>query len=42
MTIGFDSTFRFEDVSYFQKKQKEFKLMNGKLNERLGKIFPQL
>ena len=26
----------------FQKKQKELKLMNQKLNERSGKIFPQL
>ncbi|MDA5541395.1 hypothetical protein PIG84_04175 [Streptococcus thermophilus] len=41
MTVGFNSTFRFEDVSYFSEEAKIFKLMNHKLNERLRKIFPQ-
>lgn len=40
MTVGFNSTFRFEDVSYFSEEAK-IKLMNHKLNERLRKIFPQ-
>ena len=33
MTVGFNSTFRFEDVSYFSEEAKN--------NERLRKIFPQ-
>ena len=41
MTVGFNSTFRFEDVSYFSEEAKKIKLMNHKLNERLSKIFPQ-
>ena len=41
MTVGFNSTFRFEDVSYFSEEAKKIKLMNHKLNERLRKIFPQ-
>ena len=41
MTIGFNSTFRFEDVSYLSEEAKIFKLMNHTLNERLSKIFPQ-
>jgi len=42
MTVGFDSTFRFDHVSYFSEEAKKFKLMNRKLNKRLGKIFLQL
>lgn len=41
MTVGFNSTFRFEDVSYFSEEAKKIKLMNHKLNERLRKIFLQ-
>lgn len=41
MTVGFNSTFIFEDVSYFSEEAKKIKLMNHKLNERLRKIFPQ-
>ena len=41
MTIGFDSTFRFDHVSYFSEEAKKIKLMNHKLNERLRKIFLQ-
>ena len=41
MTVGFNSTFIFEDVSYFSEEAKKIKLMNHKLNERLSKIFPQ-
>ena len=33
MTVGFNSTFRFEDVSYFSEEAKN--------NERLRNIFPQ-
>lgn len=39
MTVGFNSTFIFEDVSYFSEEAKKIKLMNHKLNERLRKIF---
>ena len=41
MTVGFNSTVIFEDVSYFSEEAKKIKLMNHKLNERLRKIFPQ-
>ena len=41
MTVGFNSTFIFEDVSYFSEEAKKIKLMNHKLNERLRKIFLQ-
>ena len=41
MTVGFNSTFSFEDVSYFSEEAKKIKLMNHKLNERLRKIFLQ-
>ena len=41
MTVGFNSTFIFEDVSYFSEEAKKIKLMNHKLNERLMKIFLQ-
>ncbi|ELW73852.1 hypothetical protein IQ7_07477, partial [Streptococcus thermophilus MTCC 5461] len=42
MTVGFNSTFRFEDVSYFSEEAKKIKLMNHKLNERLRKIFSSI
>lgn len=41
MTVGFNITFIFEDVSYFSEEAKKIKLMNHKLNERLRKIFLQ-
>ena len=41
MSVGFNSTFRFEDVSYFSEEAKKIKLMNHKLKERLRKIFLQ-
>lgn len=42
MTVGFNSTFIFEDVSYFSEEAKKIKLMNHKLNERLRKIFSSI
>ena len=39
MTIGFDSTFRFEDVSYFSEEAKRTKVNESKIKREIRKDF---
>lgn len=39
MTIGFDSTFRFEDVSYFSEKAKRTKVNESKIKREIREDF---
>ena len=42
MTIGFDSTFRFEDVSYFSEEAKRTKVNESQIKREIREDFPQL
>ena len=39
MTVGFDSTFRFEDVSYFSEEAKRTKVNESKIKREIRKDF---
>ena len=39
MTIGFDSTFRFEDVSYFSEEAKRIQVNESKIKREIRKDF---
>ena len=39
MTIGFDSTFRFEDVSYFSEEAKRIQVNESKIKREIRKNF---
>ena len=41
MTIGFDSRFRFEDVSYFSEEAKRVQVNESKIKREIrGRFFP--
>ena len=39
MTIGFDSTFRFEDVSYFSEEAKRIQVNKPKIKREIREDF---
>ena len=39
MTIGFDSTFRFEDVSYFSEEAKRTKVNESQIKREIREDF---
>ena len=39
MTVGFDSTFRFEDVSYFSEEAKRIQVNESKIKREIRKDF---
>ena len=39
MTVGFDSTFRFEDVSYFSEEAKRIQVNESKIKREIRKNF---
>ena len=39
MIIGFDSTFRFEDVSYFSEEAKRIQVNESKIKREIRKNF---
>ena len=42
MTIGFDSTFRFEDVSYFSEEAKRTKVNESQIKREIRENFSQI